>query len=507
MPIPAVKTSLPPYPVSKAQAPAPAQKPPAPAPKAPQVPKTVLAQPFNIDTAAAGVMDADRAATAAANAQAEAEYRLGNREAQGQEEMNTYIAGLRQSERGELERLDPGSFQPKENDLANIAGIFTMVGMLGAFMGGKQTTAAASNAQAALTGMLKGWQDGDDMAVARQKAIYDENVNYLTTKRDLVRNIYKDYEDDAVKVGIPTAQGRYIQRLITEANADVMATRAKYAGAQATQKQADDILKVSEAMESKQADLDTRVALAQLNANMRWGNGGNNLSPDAISDLVDNFIAGNTSGLSLLGSTYSPAGQANHAAFGAELDRQLKARNLKGSDIARLHAQYTGEMAAQRTLGTQSGRLQGAIGALQETVPLAKEASARVDRTSFPDFNAIEQSVRRGTGDTAIVVFNAYNQALVNDYAQIMKRGGVSTDESSRRANDILSTAYSAGQYEAGIDALNNEASAVQNGLANAKDVIAGRSTGPKSGPKEGDKSKSKSGKPIIFRNGQWEYQ
>jgi hypothetical protein len=199
------------------------------------------------------------------------------------------------------------------------------------------------------------------------------------------------------------------------------------------------------------------------------------IAPEGIDEMVDQYMAGDKSVTSRLGSGFSGSGGANRANFQAALVAKMKKQGLTGKDIADRTAEFVGETQAQRTLGTQSGRVQGAIGALQTTAPLAIQASSDVDRTEFPDFNKIENAVRTGTGDTKIVLFNAYNQAIVNDYAQIMRRGGASTDEASRRANDILSTSFSKGQYAAGVQALNTEATAVQNGLQNAKDTIAGK--------------------------------
>lgn len=495
----ALSTDMPAYPIA------------APKKPAPQIASPTPVSGFDLGKAATGVTDADRAASEAASAQGAAEGRLATVQGKMQGEQGKYIEGLHGQERSELGALDPGTFKPDENTLGNMAGLFTMVGMLGAFLGGKRTTASAANAQAALTGMLNGWSKGDQAEVARQKAVYDENANYLKSKADQVRDLYKTYEEDAVKVGVPTAQGKYLQGLATEANADVMAARAKYAGAQATQKQADDILRISQSMESKNADINTRVAIANLSAQIRWGGEqdkqGQVLPAEGIKTLVEQRLAGDTSGLTILGSAFSPAGMVNRRMFLDELDNQLKAKGLTGDALAHAHAQYMGEVSGQRALGTQGGRVAGAIGTLQETVPLALQASENVDRSQFPDLNSVGNAVRRGLGDSNIIIFNAYNQALVNDYAQIMKRGGASTDDASKHANDILSTNFSRGQYAVGADTLMQEAGAVQRGLQDAKKVVSGQPSAPTAPNKEGDVSKSKSGKPIVFRNGQWEYQ
>lgn len=493
----ALESALKAYPV-----PTPTPRPdPVANPVAPATPAAPAAPSFDMKTAGQNFAKASAAQKAATDALGAAEGKAGSAKAAYQETQSDYVSGLHKREEQELRGLDQGEFKPTHDTLANMGALFTMVGMMGAFMGGKGTSGAAASAQAALTGIINGYNKGEEADIAHQKQIFDTNAQYLKDKALKVREIYKEYEEDALKVGIPTAQGRLQQRLLTEAEADVNAATVAQKGAAAGAKQAEDIFKMSAAFQEKKDRLDAeqhRQAEAFLNrmamANMNAERG--KMPDDAIQEMVQEYRAGNKQVLQGMGR--GAAAAMNAARFRELLVANLSATGAKPEDIIKAQQRYAGDLAEQRTLGTQSGRLEGAIGALQETVPLALGASEQVDRTQFPRLNDIENAIRTGTGDTKIVIFNAYNQALVNDYAQIMRRGGVTTDEATKRGNDILRTGFAKGQYAAGVSALNNEATAVQNGLANAKDVVAGKPI-----PGSGDAAGRKKVGDIIYQGGQ----
>jgi hypothetical protein len=370
-----------------------------------------------------------------------------------------------------------GPFVPTKNNVGNIANLFLMVGILASSIGGKNSSAAGMNAQAALTGVLKGWQTGNADYVAQQKAVYDENVKYLTDKIQETKDTMKETLDAINKYGIGVDHFAELSGKLKSIGADLAAETAKKSGLDATIKQLTDqenlLNKFNDTVIKANAESDRSREAALRRASMGTGAGGAGLlGPESIDYLVELARQGDLQAVKdLIGSSYGNVGKANRDAF---IKGAIKA-GLSPSTLAQAQTMFAGTMAGERALGTQAGRISGAIGALKETVPLAIQASQAVDRTQFPSINSIEIAISRGTGDTNVVKFNAFNQALVNDYAMIMRRGGATTDESSKRANEILTTAYSQGQYQAGVDALNAEATAVQNGLRSAKDVVSGK--------------------------------
>jgi hypothetical protein len=488
----ALSTDMPAYPTAAPKKPAPQIKSPAPAPG------------FDLGKAAAGVTDADRAASEAASAQGAAEGRLATVQGKYQGEQSKYVSGLHQEEAGKLGALDPGTFKPDENTLGNMAGLFTMVGMLGAFLGGKRTTASAANAQAALTGMLNGWSKGDQMEVARQKQIYDENAGYLKSKAEQVRDLYKTYEEDAVKLGVPTAQGKYLQSLLTEANADVLAARTKYAGAQSTQKQADDILKITEQMTNKQADIDTKVAMANLTAQIRWGIQG---------DKDDQQKAG-----------FSPEAGDLMAALaerGVSLPTGLRSRQQQTALYAGLLARHPGkspdeiaemikagqidlkaELKETQIAATIAGRVAVAENEIGPMGDLVMQSANKVPRGSFLPINKLLAASENQLQDPNLRTLKVRILSLLNAYDVLAARGGTDVDKRAA-AHSLLTTADSPANLQAAVTAFKQEMHVARR----AADAAEHHKGGATDGPQEGQTSKSKSGKPIIFRNGQWEYQ
>ena len=89
------------------------------------------------------------------------------------------LPGSHGRETQELNQLDQGPYKPKQDTLAGMGALFMLVGKAGAFLGGKGSASAASQAPAAHSGIVQGWSKGTDAEFARQKAVFDENANCL----------------------------------------------------------------------------------------------------------------------------------------------------------------------------------------------------------------------------------------------------------------------------------------------------------------------------------------
>ena len=426
--------------------------------------------------------DASQKLNAASNAEAAGQARYDTANAAVQSSEAADIRGAYAKEQADLGSIDAQMqpFKPTQDTIKTMIPLFAMVGMLAAGIGGKRSSMAGQNAQAALTGMVQGWNKGQADVVAQQKTIYDENVKYLQDTAKRVKDAFADYKDNVIKFGNMGEQAEKLRQELAAAGADLPSLKLARVSAEGAEKVADDGLKIAKEVDAQNErafkDYIASQDLEIKRQNAASGGAGGIYGPDEISYLIGLAKTGNMQEVnSLLGSSFGNTGKANRAAF----LKAAVASDLPPQVLSQVQAQFAGELSGERALGTQSGRVEGAIGALQSTVPLALDASKKVDRSQFPKLTSIENAVRQGTGDTSIVQFNAYNQAVVNDYAQIMRRGGVSTDDASKRANDILSTSFSQGQYEVGLQTLDNEASAVKNGLKNAKDVIAGKDTKP----------------------------
>ena len=369
---------------------------------------------------------------------------------------------------------DTKPFVPTKSSVGDMALLFTLIGMIGSTLGSQKGTMSALGAQNAMTGMLQGWQKGDADRYQKEKATFEENLKYQQRVSELTKQAFDAYKDEVVTVGIPRAKENLDAKLASY-GADVIKKTTDQKGAEAGERVTKDLATWQE----KAKEAYNKILEAGYNRSMEiW-----KAEISAQSKLPD------TASVESIATQIAEYKLPPFTGISARSPAALAIMSL----VAKLNPDYdgtkwTGKVAAERTLGTQTGRVTGSIESLKSTVPLALAASNNVDRTKFPDVNSIENAIRSGTGDKSIVQFNIFNQSLVNDYALIMRRGGASTDAASERANDILSTSFSNGQYEAGVKALQQEADAVKQGLANAEDAVSRKKT--TSGPAIGTVSK-----------------
>lgn len=73
-----------------------------------------------------------------------------------------------------LDSFPHEGFHPTQQNLPEMASIFSAVGILGSLFGGGART-SGMNALAGMTGMMEGWQKGDVQKFNQEKAVFDEN--------------------------------------------------------------------------------------------------------------------------------------------------------------------------------------------------------------------------------------------------------------------------------------------------------------------------------------------
>lgn len=141
-------------------------------------------------------------------------------------------------------------------------------------------------------------------------------------------------------------------------------------------------------------------------------------------------------------------------------------------------AELAGTTAGERTLGQRQAALGVATNEVKQFLPLATALSQKVDRSKYPDLNSILLAAEKGTGDPTVVQFAAANNAVMNAYSQIVTRGGTPTDASRSAAAELLSTAYSKGQYATVAQQIMAEANAALKAPAAVKQEMREGMTG-----------------------------
>lgn len=204
--------------------------------------------------------------------------------------------------------------------------------------------------------------------------------------------------------------------------------------------------------------------------------GGAKLDQDTLDSMADQYLAGDKSVLQGLG--YGNTGAENRAALRAAIQKRAKAAGMSGADIAARIAEMQGIVAGERTLGTRAATLGLALNEAKAFVPLALDLSDKIDRTQFPTLNAIELAVEQGTGDENVARFNVANRSIISLYSQVLRRGGVPSDQSDREAETLLQKAYSQGQYRAAVDQIMKEAVAAQKAPSAVREELRGAITG-----------------------------
>ena len=222
------------------------------------------------------------------------------------------------------------------------------------------------------------------------------------------------------------------------------------------------------------------VAPAATAAKIEIGTGGNaTLTPDELTEMGQQYLAGDKSVFQNLGRGVQ--GSRNVEALRGEIARQMKEQGRSGADMAAKIVAFNSDMAAARTLGAASARIDLGAQELQVALPQALELSRKVYRPDFKPIGEIQQAIQGKTSDPDLLEFQQQNQAVINAYAATMSRGGASTVAAAERASSILSSATGQEAYERQLDRLNKEVQQMQYGTAAAKqqilDQISGRHT------------------------------
>jgi len=88
-------------------------------------------------------------------------------------------------EQEKLDSFGDVKFQPTQDNLKDIAGLFSAVGIIGAIMGGGGRN-SAMNALSSMTGMLDGWKQGRADLFKQEKLAFDAHLNTIKAQKDAI---------------------------------------------------------------------------------------------------------------------------------------------------------------------------------------------------------------------------------------------------------------------------------------------------------------------------------
>lgn len=182
------------------------------------------------------------------------------------------------------------------------------------------------------------------------------------------------------------------------------------------------------------------------------------LDPPTIDAMARQAISGDTSVFTNLGRGVQ--GAQNVVAVRKRIAEINAGQGETGESQALRNAEYFGAKSGQRTLGTRSANIEMASTEFNQILPIIQQASDAVDRTNYPDLNKIIQSFERRTGDPNVVKLGGGINTLINLYARAISPNGVPTVSDKDHAREILSAAWSKGQFNAAVGMMKQEVDA-----------------------------------------------
>ncbi len=214
----------------------------------------------------------------------------------------------------------------------------------------------------------------------------------------------------------------------------------------------------------QRADL-IRAQIAEAEANTRKSNAttdnmGNSSFPDeVITGMAQQYLAGDKSIFNNLGR--GQQGSQNIARLRTEIEKQSKLSGMSPADRAASIAQFSADTAGLKTAATAGAKMDTLATEVGKFADLAKQASAKVPRSSFVPLTKAEQMVESGTSDPDLANFVAANTSLVNAYAAVAGRG-TPTVSGTEHAYKMLSTAMGPEAYNAVVEQLLKETEAAK---------------------------------------------
>ena len=190
------------------------------------------------------------------------------------------------------------------------------------------------------------------------------------------------------------------------------------------------------------------------------GAGANALSDDTISDMADQYLAGDKTVFTNLGR--GTQGATDIRRLRNAVATRARAAGMSGGDIAAQMADMAGTMAASRAAGTRIAQVDLAATEAEKIIPLALAASDALPRNGFLPFAKAQQALRANTNNPTLRKFVAANNALVNVYARAISPQGGGTVADKEHARDLLNTAYDQDSYRAVVQQMQAEIGAAK---------------------------------------------
>lgn len=349
---------------------------------------------------------------------------------------------------------------------------YALIGM--ALVGGATSRGNWLAASASLNGAMRGFHEGKQLEAQKEYKRYETEFKAATDAENRAQQKYKDILDNkrltindqlqmlrvvATENGHTETAMRAAAKDLTGAIEHIEARKQQMLGLQVRQDssnvklmvQIDQQDKKRAAGEGVTGGLSTKYNddaeyRRQVDYYARMVNLGLNLPPRFAQNVGKNFAHDVTVAATMQG-TMDPADVVGNKA----MIRELNAESQK--------------------LGTQAGSVKIAVGELDSFVPLAREASEKVNRAGWRPVNQLTQ-LAQDQLSAAQKDFLIKNRSVQTAFSQVISRGAP-TVHSSEEAEHMLLTADSKEVYDAALKALVQDSQGALQGLNEAHNAHA----------------------------------
>lgn len=390
---------------------------------------------------------------------------------------------LREEAQKKKEEMPITEFSPTRDNLETISNLFSIMGVVGMLTGKSN----AMGAMSAMTGMLEGWKAGRKDLFSKEKQIYEKNISEIKTKHDMVDKglqnalalLPRDKEAAIAEMNkaLAVSESPLLQQIAKQQGLKAAADASQKVGqllqahelrVQESQRRADDARarRAHEAdmrrLAQERIDMQRQVADAKANAPKAALKAGDKTQTAYISDHIMK------ADLSDIAKDLS-----NPAIKKLVKDYRIEAfLTEKGTAL---------DQFFQQEIPSELRQFLTKVRQVRNKYYVNTSGLAVTNGEALRSYGVVPQP-----GDSPEVMLDKIN-GLIN---------GVDRMIQFRKSLYSLPDISSSPGVPTGIDA-----------SFNATPPEPALTAPAQSAPKEGDTGVSKSGKPTIFRNNQWEYQ
>ena len=337
--------------------------------------------------------------------------------------VQTMYAGMQEQKTAMDKMAPPPKMNITPDTHEGLMGLATILPIAGILLGSKGMMSGV-NAMNAMTGAMKGYQEGNQARIEFEKQKYDTSMkewdaNYKISRQklaDAIEMMKTNYQAGVAKAETAAvAMGPEPAAIVRQNGAAFL---------------------LSKLDEANKHVLAAQDKLAQSAV----------MSNEAAEMRADMVLAGDYRASQNLGT--GATGSQNRAKLDEAVARKAAAIGMSGADIAAARQTYMAETGAKKTMATAEAKISAIGNVLTASIPAAIDASEALPRGSFVPVNKLIQKGQVVTSNPEYYRFAAANLFLAEQYAKAMNPLGVMRESDRDFALQTLDQAISKETYK-----------------------------------------------------------